>query len=206
MPLKDVKVKVNVRKAARLTGLGKPLILAKFTGPSTFKNYSEPEAVAEAFGEDTTAHKLAKTILKQGDTSPEVLAIATYDPAALDGPTTAAKALEKYFDEDFFFITADTQVQEEVIAIADVVEGEGLKIFGTTVTTIEALKALAVKKYEYSFAMYHETVNEYPAEALIGGSGSKDVGSITWMNQRLVGITPQDFNAAKLSEIEALFS
>jgi len=207
MPLKDVKVSINIRKAARLVGLGKPLILARFAGPSTFKNYSEPEAVAEAFGEGSIAHKLATTLLKQGDTSPAVLAIATYDPDATDDtPKTAAAALSQHFDEDFYFITADTQVVAEVKAIADVVEGEGLKIFATTVTTMEDLEELEKYKYDRTFAEYHETPGEYPAEALVGGHGSKDVGSITYMNKSLVGITPQEFSAAKLSEIEALNS
>lgn len=206
MPLKDVKVSINIRKAARLVGLGKPLILARFAGPSTYQNFSEPEAVAEVFGKESIAHKLATTLLKQGDTSPAVLSIATYNPEAVDDtPKTAAAALAKHFDEDFYFITADTQVASEVKAIADVTEGEGLKIFATTVTTIADLTTLGTNKYDRTFAMYHETPGEYPAEALVGGHGSKEVGSITYMNKKLVGITPQEFSAAKLSEIEALY-
>ena len=204
---RDVTVNIAVKKAARLTGLGKPVLLAKLAGPTSFKNYSEPDAVAEVFGEDTVAHKMATALLKQGETSPEVMAIITYDPDAIDDTAekTAAKALEKHFDDDFYFIVADTQVVEEVKAIATVVEGEGIKIFGTTVTTQEALDALAFMKFERTFAMYHETVGEYPEAALIGAAGSLDAGSQTYKFKNLVGITPQVYTRAKSSEIHAKF-
>lgn len=204
---RDVTVNIAVKKAARLTGLGKPVLLAKLAGPTTFKNYSEPDAVAEVFGEDTVAHKMATALLKQGETSPEVMAIITYDPDAIDDTAekTAAKALEKHFDDDFYFIVADTQVVEEVKAIATVVEGEGIKIFGTTVTTQEALDALAFMKFERTFAMYHETVGEYPEAALIGAVGSLDAGSQTYKFKNLVGITPQVYTRAKFKGIHAKF-
>lgn len=208
MPLKDVNVVINIRKAARLIALGKPVILAKFDGPTTYTSYSEPDAVAEVFGRDSVAHKLATTILKQGDTSTETLAILTYNPTATTPAVakTAAQALETYFGEDFYFVVADTQVPEEVRAIADVVERQGVKIFATTVTTMEALELLETYKYDRTFAMYHETPNEYPAEALIGGHGSKPTGSITYKFKKLVGITPQNFTTAKVADIEALYS
>lgn len=204
---RDVTVNIAVKKAARLTGLGKPVLLAKLAGPTTFKNYSEPDAVAEAFGEDTVAHKMATALLKQGETSPEVMAIITYDPDAIDDTAekTAAKALEKHFDDDFYFIVADTQVVEEVKDIATVVEGEGIKIFGATVTNQADLDALAFMKFERTFAMYHEEVDEYPEAALIGAAGSLDAGSQTYKFKNLVGITPQVYTRAKSAEIHAKF-
>lgn len=202
---RDVTVSIAVKKAARLTGLGKPVLLARFNGPVTFTNYSEPDAVAEVFGKDSVAHKIATALLKQGETSPEVMAIITYDPTNETNPTTAAEALQERFDDDFYFVVADTQVPSEVKAIATVVEGEGMKIFGTTVTTQEALDELAFMKFERTFAMYHETPGEYPEAALIGAAGSLDAGSQTYKFKNLVGITPQLFTRAKSSEIHAKF-
>ena len=92
---------------------------------------------------------------------------------------------------------------EEVKAIATVVEGEGIKIFGTTVTTQEALDELEFLKFTRTFAPYHETPGEYVAEALIGAAGSLDAGSQTYKFKNLVGITPQLFTRAKSSEIHA---
>lgn len=202
---RDVTINIAVKKAARLTGLGKPVLLARFKGPTTFTNYSEPDAVAEVFGKDSVAHKMATALLKQGETSPAVMAIITYDPAP-EPPAvavSAAEALQERFDDDFYFITADTQVVEEVKAIATVVEGEGIKIFGTTVTTQEALDELEFLKFTRTFAPYHETPGEYVAEALIGAAGSLDAGSQTYKFKNLVGITPQLFTRAKSSEIHA---
>lgn len=209
MSSKDVTVRIDIKKAARLQGLGKPLILTNFPGPSTFANYSDLGDIATDFGPTSVTYKLAETLLSQGDTSPSVLAIATYDALADldDDPlaiNTAAKALREHIDEEFFFITADTHDIDDILAIADVVEGEALKIYATTIYDMADAQAFNAKKYEYSFAMYHETVDEYPAEALIGGHGSKDVGSVTFKNRKLVGITVQSFNAAKVADIEAL--
>ena len=202
---RDVTVNIAVKKAARLTGLGKPVLLARFDGPVTFTNYSEPDAVAEVFGKDSVAHKIATALLKQGETSPEVMAIITYDPTNETNPTTAAEALQERFDDDFYFIVADTQVVEEVKDIATVVEGEGIKIFGATVTNQADLDALAFMKFERTFAMYHEEVDEYPEAALIGAAGSLDAGSQTYKFKNLVGITPQVYTRAKSAEIHAKF-
>lgn len=205
MPLKDVTVKIDIKKAAKLIGLGKPLILAKFDGDQTYKSYSEPEAVDEVFGKESIVSKLATTLLKQGDTSTETIAIATYNPTG-EQATTAADTLSKYYNEDWYFVVEDTQVLEEVKAIANVVEGEGVKMHGTTTSVKTSLEELAKGKYDRTFSMFHETPNEYPTEALIGGHGSKEVGSITYKDKKLVGITPQEVTTAELADIEALYS
>lgn len=205
MPLKDVTVKIDIKKAAKVVALGKPLILAEFAGPQTYKSYSEPETVEAIFGKDSVVSKLATTLLKQGDSSTATIAIATYDTNA-DPASTAVDALNKYYDEDWYFVVEDTQVLEEVKAIADVVEGEGVKMHGTTTKVIESLEALNNMKYDRTFTMFHKTVDEYPTEALIGGHGSKDVGSITYKDKKLVGITPQEVTTAELADIEALNS
>lgn len=206
MPLKDVKVSINIKKAAKLTALGKPVILAKFDGPQSYTSYSEAEAVGEVFGKDTIVHKLAETLLNQGDTSTATIAIATYNPTAEDpeAVTSAKDALVRYYDEDWYFVVSDTMVASELKEIADYVEGQGFKIHGTTVDQQETLKSLQTYLYDRTFCMYHLTPGEYPAEALIGGHGSKDVGSITYKDKKLVGITPQEVTTAELADIEKL--
>lgn len=203
MPLKDVNVTINIQKASKLVGLGKPLILAKFTGESTYKNYSDSADVAKDFGADTVVHKLSKALINQGNTAPAKIAIATYDPAATPA-VTAADVLTKYYDEDWYFIVSDTQVVTEVKAIADVVEGKGVKMHGTTATTLEALTTLKGYNYDRTFAMLHTTVDEYVAEGLIGAVGSRDVGSITWKFKTVNGMTPQQLTEDELKDIHAL--
>ncbi|MFG3612377.1 DUF3383 family protein [Rummeliibacillus stabekisii] len=203
MPLKDVTVTINIQKSSKLTGLGKPLILAKFTGDSTYKNYADPLDVAKDFGADTVVHKLAKALINQGNTAPAKIAIATYDSAA-EPAMTAADALRKFYDEDWYFVVSDTQVATEVKAIADVVEGKGVKLHGTTVTALEALTTLKGYNYDRTFAMLHTTVNEYAAEGLIGSVGSRDVGSITWKFKSINGLTPQQVTEDELKDIHAL--
>lgn len=205
MPLKDVNVTIDIQKSSKLVGLGKPLILAKFTGESTYKNYSDPADVAADFGADTIVHKLAKAIINQGDTAPEKIAIATYDTEA-EPAVTAADVLTKYYDEDWYFVTADTQVVSEVKAIADVVEAKGVKQFATTTTALEALTTLKGYNYDRTFAPMHKTVGEFLAEGLVGAVGSRDVGSITWKFKSVNGITPQQLTEDELKDIHALNS
>lgn len=207
MPLKDVTVTIDVRKAQRLVALGKPVILAKFDGPTTYTTYFDAESVAAVFGADTIVHKLAQTTFGQV-AAPESLAVLTYNPTptAPAEATTAAQVLSEHFAEDFYFVFADTQVVEEVKAIADVVEGQGLKMFATTTTALEALETLEEQKYDRTFAPFHETVGEYTAEGLAAAHGSKPVGSITYKFKSIVGITPQNLTAARVAEIERLNS
>lgn len=203
MPLQDVHVTINIQKSSKLVGLGKPLILAKFTGESTYKSYSDPIDVATDFGTDTVVHKLSKALINQGNTAPAKVAIATYDPTA-EPAVTAADALTKYYDEDWYFVVADTQVTTEVKAIADVVEEKAVKMFGTTVATLEALTTLHGYNYDRTFAIVHKTVDEYVAEGLIGAVGSRDVGSITWKFKTVNGMTPQQLTEDELKDIHTL--
>lgn len=203
MPLKDVTVTIDIQKSSKLVGLGKPVILASFPGASTYKSYGELEDVAEEFGLDTVVHKIAKTLFNQGESSPEKIAVLTYDPAG-EKDKTAAEVLEKNFYNDFYFITADTQVVEEIQAIADVVEGKGVKIYGATVATKADVTTLSAKGYERTFVGFYSGVNGYFAEGLIGAVGSKDVGSATWKFKSVVGLTAEEISESDLKDIHAL--
>lgn len=203
MPLKDVNVVIDIQKSSKLVGLGKPVILASFPGPSTYKSYGELEDVATDFGLDTIVHKIAKILLNQGEASPEKIAVLTYDPQG-ETDKTAAEVLEKNFFQDFYFVTADTQVTEEIIAIADVVEGKGVKMYGATVATKEAAQALYAKAYEHTFIGFHTAVGGYLSEGLIGAVGSKLVGSATWKFKTVNGLDAEDISESDLADLHAL--
>lgn len=200
MPLKDVKVIINIKKPSALTGLGTPLILAEKTGSSSFKIYGDIEGVKVDFAENTDAYKAARVAFKQGDTSTAKVAIATYDGTEL----TAAKALEKYYNEDWYFVSLATGTVADFIVISEVVEGEGFKIAAHTVDSIEDLTTLSAKKYDRTFVMMHDKLEQYPHLALIGGHGSKTVGSITYKFKKLIGIDPAPYDKTTLLAIHAL--
>lgn len=205
MAINDVTVKIALERVVGITGFGKPVILARKEGASTYKDYFAVEDVATDFGADTPAHKLAATLFNQGAYATAEVAVITYDPTATApiAATTAAQALEAHFSEDFYFVVADTQVVEEVKAIAAVLEAADKKIFGTTATTREDARTIVEENYRRTFVFMHETVGEYPAEALIGAVGQREVGSVTYHAKQLYGITAQSLSNAEVKQLEA---
>lgn len=203
MPLKDVKVIINIKKPSALTGLGTPLILADKAGEQSFKIYGDIEGVELDFPSTTDAYKAAKQAFKQGDTSTAKVAIATYNLSATT-PITAAETLAKYYNEDWYFVSLATGSVTDYIAISDVVEGEGFKFAAHTVDSIEDLTTLSAKKYDRTFVLMHDKLEQYPHLALIGGHGSKPVGSITYKFKKLIGVDPAQYDATTLLAIHAL--
>lgn len=200
MPLKDVTVIINIKKPSALTGLGTPLILAEKVGDPSFKIYGDIEGVKADFAESTDAYKAARVAFKQGDTSTAKVAIATYDGTEF----TAAQSLAKYYNEDWYFVSLATGAVDDFIAISDVVEGEGFKIAAHTVDSIEDLTLIAAKKYDRTFTMMHNKIEQYPHLAHIGGHGSKPVGSITYKFKKLIGVDPAPYDATTLLAIHDL--
>lgn len=200
MPLKDVSVIINIKKPAALEGLGTPLILAQKAGASTFKIYGDVNGVKADFADTTDAYKAAYKALMQGDTSTAKVAIATYDGTEV----TAAQALEKYYDEDWYFVSLATGAVADYVAISDLVEGHGFKIAAHTVDNLEDLGTLSAKKYDRTLVMMHDKLEQYPHLALIGGHSSKPVGSITYKFKRLIGVDPAPYDTTTLLAIHAL--
>lgn len=199
MPRKDVNVTIDIQKASKLTGLGKPVILAKFSTTPTYVSYSDLAKIESDFGTGTAVYNIAKTILNQGDSSPKEIAIATYNEEV-----SAAEVIRQFLFEDWYFVTADTQVVAEIKAIADVVETQDVKQYATTVSTIADLTLLHAQKYKQTFVAVHKTVEEYVAEGLVGAVGSKEPGSVTYKFKTINGITPQDFTDEEITAIHAL--
>lgn len=198
MPLHDVNVIIDIKKPSALTGLGTPLILAEGTTQS-FKSYADIDGVEKDFANSTDAYKAAKQALEQGNTRPSKVAIATYTTEI-----TAAETLEKYFDEDWYFVSLATGAVTDYIAISDVVEGKGFKAATHTVDSIEDLTIISAKSYDRTFVMMHDKLEQYPHLALIGGHGSKPVGSITYKFKKLIGVDPAPYDATTLQQIHDL--
>jgi hypothetical protein len=200
MPLQDVKVVIDIQKPSGLVGLGKPLILTEKTGVSTYKSYADLDAVKADFPESTDAYKKAAAIFAQGDNRPAEIAIATYDPNSAE-PMDAVDALEKYFDNDWYFLIATTTDETDLLALADYVETQGFKMFAARVTDKADLAAFT--NYDRTIPFYHPIANEHPDAALVGAVGSKKVGSVTWKFKELKGITPLSINQTELNEIHS---
>ncbi|MBL5768413.1 DUF3383 family protein [Heyndrickxia sporothermodurans] len=199
MPLTDVTVKIDLLKPSGLVGLGKVLILAKKTGESTIKNYSEITKVLTDFPKETNAYKKAAAVLGQ-ENRPKEIAIATYDPDGME-VTTAEDAITKYYDKDWFFVvTADAELADQ-LKVADFVEGKAFKMYAVQTTDPESRNAFKAKAYDYVVNFYHPNDGEEADAALVGELGSQEVGSITWKFKRLAGLTPIDIDSSELKAI-----
>ncbi|MCJ7988955.1 DUF3383 domain-containing protein [Priestia sp. OVS21] len=202
MPLQDVTVSIDLVKPSGLVGLGKPLILGVKAGTSSIKTYSDIDGVKVDFSESTSVYKKAAAVFAQ-ENRPANLSIATYDTEATDEtePSTAAEAVAKYYDADWFFLlTADAALSQE-IAVADYVEGKKFKMYVAKTVDEASRNGFKVKDYDYVINFYHPTAGEQADAALVGEVGSQKVGSITWKFKTLKGITPIDVTADQLASI-----
>lgn len=198
MPLQDVTVKIDIKKASALIGLGTALILANKAGEQSYKEYFDLETVKADFTESSDTYKVAKAIFGQGDNSPNKVAIATYNTEK-----TAADTLEKYYYNDWYFVLLDKGVVADQIAISDVVEAKGVKMAVHQVDNITDAQQIIAKKYDRTIDFEHYDLTQQANAALIGENGSKPVGSTTWKFKTLKGVTPQDLSETELNEIHA---
>lgn len=200
MPLQDVTVKIDIKKASALIGLGTALILANKAGEQSYKEYFDLETVKTDFNDSTNAYKVAKAIFGQGDNSPNKVAIATYDLGATE-PITAADTLEKYYYNDWYFVLLDAGTPVEQIPVSDLVEGKGVKITAFAIDDIADAATITSKKYDRTILFEHDDLTQQPHAALIGSEGSKPVGSITWKFKKLIGVVPQDLSEGEVNAI-----
>lgn len=196
MPLQDVTVKIDIKKASALIGLGTALILANKAGEQSYKEYFDLETVKADFTESSDAYKVAKVILGQGDNSPNKVAIATYDTEK-----TAADTLEKYYYNDWYFVLLDKGAVADQIIISDIVEAKGVKMAAYAIEDVSEAATITPKKYDRTILFEHDDLTQQPHAALIGSEGSKPVGSITWKFKKLIGVVPQDLSEGEVNEI-----
>lgn len=196
MPLQDVTVKIDIKKASALIGLGTALILANKAGEQSYKEYFDLETVKADFTESSDAYKIAKALLGQGDNSPNKVAIATYDTNK-----TAADTLEKYYYNDWYFVLLDKGAVADQIIISDIVEAKGVKMAAYAIEDISEAETITPKKYDRTILFEHDDLTQQPHAALIGSEGSKPVGSITWKFKKLIGVVPQDLSEGEVNTI-----
>ena len=205
MPLQDVTVSIDIKKPSALIGLGVPLILAEdagITSVPTYKEYFNIEGLAEDFATTDAAYKYAAKIFGQGNNRPSKVAVAKYNSAA-ETPVTAAQALEQFFYNDFYFVLLADGDQAEKIAVADIVEANGVKIAVFATDDETEVAAFGAKKYDRAINFFHADLTEIPEAALVGAVGSKPVGSVTWKFKTLAGVTPQEYSGGKLQDLHS---
>lgn len=203
MPLKDVTVTIDLIKPPGLIGFGIPLVLTGAADGKPYKEYLELDAVKEDYGDDSEAYKAAAAIFEQGDNRPSKVAIAAYDT---DLPTGLTDLLDAVYDRDWYFAVITSADASDIIAVGDIIEQRGGKLFAARTGDLADLAAIFSKKYDRTFVLYHSDpaeVAKYPEAAWVGAAGAQPVGSVTWKFKRLVGIATDDLAATELNNVHS---
>lgn len=192
----DVKVVIKLATAPGRVSFGTPLLLAgKQDAPVAYTVCSSLAAVKTAgFAETTETYKAAQLLFMQANAPAQI---------AVYGSTAAAvTALEEIWHKDWrqLVVTSLSEDGESTIKeISDYVEGRGEELFFCHVASTG--EAAALQGNERTVCMlYSEDDAAYPEAALVGATAGLTVGSFTYKNMVLKGITP---HLLKDDEIEA---
>lgn len=177
-----------------------PLLLVKYTGTEDedniprVKTYTSIEGVTKDFGLTSPAHEKVLKLLGN-DVRPREFKVGVVK----DGETYV-EALQECInaDDTWYILTADTHKDEDILAMAKIMQAEE-KLYFTSTSTQEALdqmnedcvgSKLKDAGYDHTIIMYSEAADEqFPEDAWVGGQIAKVVGSYTWEYKKLAGIT-----------------
>lgn len=195
----DVIVRISQTAIAGKVGFGMPLILT--TKLATAVTYTECETIEEvktACGADSEAVKAATLIFAQTNKPSK---IAVYGSKAI-GTAAIAEVISKPWRQ--LIVIKGEGDETTDVAIATYIEATN-KLFFTTVSTTAALANLG--EFTRTVAFYYDLKNgetlvqPYAVAALVGETAGRTVGSFTYKNLIIKGLTPLDLSDNQLGEI-----
>lgn len=191
----DVKVKIELSKAAGKIGFGIPLLLE--AGAETAVAYTEcynlDDVVKAGFAQATEMYKAANMLFAQ-ENRPEKIAICAATGTAVETlPTLVAKGWRQ------LVIVGEST---EYVAVADYIEttGDKMLVISVNKTAWATLKtSVTSKKYNRTIILVNETA--YAAAALVGETAGRAAGSFTYKFKTLKGVTPDDLTDAEITAL-----
>ncbi|KAB8139266.1 DUF3383 domain-containing protein [Gracilibacillus oryzae] len=195
--IRDVQV-IITRETQQITqaGFGRPLILATSTD-KPYTLYRTLDAVAEDYGENTEAYRMANRIFAQTPRPVDIAILGvTYDAATGD-PTTLTAALNDN-EGDFYFLLCEEQGIEEITALSTWIEAQKKLYF---VSTDDPTLQDQFEGYR-TIPMYHKDPLSYPAEGWVGRCAPTDPGSITWKFKTINGVVASGASETEISTIK----
>jgi len=192
----DVKVVIELSKAAPRLGFGYPLIFAgSQENAVAYKEVgSLDEVVSAGFAAETAVYKAAMTLFMQENAPSKIAVCASTDTAVTALPVILGEGWRQ-----LIVIGGD----DEVEAISDYIEACGAdKMYFAHIATTDTTVSAAVAGNERTVLVaYDSTDVDCPEAAVVGATAGLDVGSFTYKNIILKGVTAQ---ALTDSEVEAL--
>lgn len=197
MSIRDVEVVITrERPTVTQTGFGIPLILATSKNHE-FKTYTDLEDVVADFAEDTNAYKMAERILNQNPRPRQVAILGVRYNAGEDTPDVLVDTLNENKEQDFYFLLCEEQGEDEVLALAQWVEGQKRIYFYSSdnPTIHEGLNSDRV------VPLIHKKPETYPAEGWVGVCAPANPGSITWKFKTIAGIEESGYSTEEIDSI-----
>ena len=187
----DVKVTIDLAKPTGSIGFGIPLVLQEHkTGGDV--EYAEVSSLAEVItaGFNTTSHvyKAAQLIFMQ-DNAPKTIAVAATGVAA--ATTLGEDVSLVHHNWRQLVVVNESETPTKADDIANQVEALEGKMYFTSANE-EALEGtlagLVTKNYRRTVVLFAED-QQYPEAALVGATAGRAVGSFTYKNLILKGVS-----------------
>lgn len=199
MAKNDVKVVIELSKAAPRLGFGYPLIFAgKQTAAVEYVEVgSLDEVVSAGFAAETPIYEAASTLFMQSNAPSKIALCASTDAAVTALPNVLGEGWRQ-----LIVVSAGTEGESTVEAISDYIEacGKPAMYFAHVGKSDSAIAA--VEGNERTVLVAYETDDcDCPEAALVGATAGLDVGSFTYKNLILKGVSAQSYTDA---EVDAL--
>lgn len=209
----DVKVVIDLAKPVTGSGFGYPLIFqGKATTAVAYTECTSINDVITAVGgilptdnaetvATKTATAMASNIYKAAslmlaqDNAPATFAIM----ASANTTVAALPAIMYQGWRQLIVVSLGTEGESTAEEIAAYILADGTKMYFTSVT---AVGSVTISDNERAVVMVHaDTSVPFPEAALVGATAGKPVGSITYKNQILTGLTPAVLSDTELTAI-----
>ena len=198
----DVKVKIDLTKPIGGIGLGIPLILEENATKEV--SYTECKTLAEVitagFADTTKVYKAANAMLMQ-DNPPEKIAVcATTEPTAawLNDVVNVSK------DWRQLVVLTNSETATAIKDIATKIETLSNKMYFADLNADDTT-TLDLNGFNRTVLFYCDKTEDYPSpvSALVGATAGLSVGSFTYKNFPLKGISPQALSDTQIDAIHA---
>lgn len=197
----DVKVVIELLKAAPRAGFGYPLIFAGKQSKAVA--YTEvgslEEVVAAGFAAETAVYEAAQLLFMQNNCPSKIAVCASTDTTVAALPSILGEGWRQ-----LIVVSIDTSGESSVDEIAEYIEscGKPAVYFAcvNTANDTEVIEAVATYDRTHLIGVKDETT-AHPEAAVVGATAGLDVGSFTYKNIILKGVTAQNYTDA---QVEAL--
>ena len=194
----DVKVKIDLTKPIGKLGLGVPLILEESATKAIA--YTECGSLAEVveagFATTTNVYKTANTLFMQ-DNPPSTIAVCATTDTTVNWLADVANT-----GKDWRQLMVVSESSVNVSGIMTAIEALNNKMYFANLETTDTT-TLNVSGIKRTVLFYCDATTEHPttSSALVGATAGLDVGSFTYKNMILKGITPQDLSDTEINAI-----